>query len=180
MDKEKKLPKRKGLRPKNFDYSTPGAYFVTICTHNIKCVLSRVVGAIHESPKIQLTEYGKIADRLINTIPRQSLVTIDRYVIMPNHIHLLIMITDSDELRRSLIDFRSIGGYLCLLHIKRDCFFYSPFVFSFILTDCLNVLFRFKPIRAREGNILLQNKWGRSRGRLRDRSSLSHPHSNLL
>ena len=99
MDKEKELPQRKRLRLKNFDYSTPGAYFVTVCTHNRKCTLSRVVGAIHESPEIQLTEYGKIVDRLINTIPRQSLATIDRYVIMPNHIHLVIMITDSDELR---------------------------------------------------------------------------------
>ena len=61
--------------------------------------MSRVVGAIHESPEIQLTEYGKIVDRLINTIPQQSLATIDRYVIMPNHIHFVIMITDSDELR---------------------------------------------------------------------------------
>ena len=99
MDKEKELPQRKRLRLKNFDYSTPGAYFVTVCTHNRKCMLSRVVGAIHESPEIQLTEYGKIVDRLINAIPRQSLATIDRYVIMPNHIHLVIMITDSDELR---------------------------------------------------------------------------------
>ena len=99
MDKEKELSQRKRLRLKNFDYSTPGAYFVTVCTHNRKCTLSRVVGAIHESPEIQLTEYGKIVDRLINAIPRQSLATIDRYVIMPNHIHLVIMITDSDELR---------------------------------------------------------------------------------
>ena len=116
MDKEKELPQRKRLRLKNFDYSTPGAYFVTVCTHNRNCTLSRVVGAIHESPEIelteshavgaihespeiQLTEYGKIVDRLINTIPRQSLATIDRYVIMPNHIHLVIMIIDSDELR---------------------------------------------------------------------------------
>ena len=99
MDKEKELPQRKRLRLKYFDYSTPGAYFVTVCTHNRKCTLSRVVGAIHESPEIQLTEYGKIVDRLINTIPQQSLATIDRYVIMPNHIHLVIIITDSDELR---------------------------------------------------------------------------------
>ena len=99
MDKEKELPKRKRVRLKNFDYSTPGAYFVTVCTHNRNCTLSHIVGAIHESPEIQLTEYGKIVDRLINAIPRQSLATIDRYVIMPNHIHLVIMITDSDELR---------------------------------------------------------------------------------
>ena len=43
MDKEKELPKRKPTRLKNFDYSTPGAYFVTVCTHNRKCTLSRVV-----------------------------------------------------------------------------------------------------------------------------------------
>ena len=41
MDKEKELPQRKRLRLKNFDYSTPGAYFVTVCTHNRKCTLSR-------------------------------------------------------------------------------------------------------------------------------------------
>ena len=111
MDKEKELPQRKRLRLKNFDYSTPGAYFVTVCTHNRKCTLSRVVGAIHESPEIQLTEYGKIVDRLINTIPQQSLATIDRYVIMPNHIHLVIMISDSDEspLRGRSIISKTIG-----------------------------------------------------------------------
>ena len=99
MDNEKELPKRKRLRLKNFDYSAPGAYFVTVCTHNRNCTLSHIVGAIHESPEIQLTEYGKIVDRLINTISRQSLATIDRYVIMPNHIHFVIMITNSEELR---------------------------------------------------------------------------------
>ena len=99
MDKEKELPQRKRLRLKGFDYSTPGAYFVTVCTHNRKCTLSRVVGAIHESPEIQLTEYGKIVDRLIHTIPLPSLATIDRYVIMPNHIHLIIIIAEGEDLR---------------------------------------------------------------------------------
>ncbi len=99
MDKEKDFPQRKRLRLKNFDYNTPGAYFVTVCTHNRKCTLSHVVGAIHESPEIQLTEYGKIVDRLINTIPLNSSATIDRYVIMPNHIHLIIMIANSEDLR---------------------------------------------------------------------------------
>ena len=43
MDKEKKLPKRKGLRPQNFDYSTPGAYFVTICIRDRMNILSEIV-----------------------------------------------------------------------------------------------------------------------------------------
>ena len=99
MDNDKQFPQRKQLRLKNFDYSTPGAYFVTICTHNRKCILSRIVREIGESTEIQLTEYGKIVDRLINTVPLPYRVTIDRYVIMPNHIHLIIMVGDRGETR---------------------------------------------------------------------------------
>ena len=99
MEMDKEFPKRKRLRLKNFDYSIQGAYFITICTHNRKCMLSRVVGAIHESPENQLTEYGKIVDRWLNNISEHSKATIDRYVIMPNHIHLIIIITDNEELR---------------------------------------------------------------------------------
>ena len=41
MDTEKEFPQRKRLRLKDFDYNTPGAYFVTVCTHNRRCTLSR-------------------------------------------------------------------------------------------------------------------------------------------
>ena len=44
MDKEKELPQRKHPRLDNYDYSSAGAYFVTICTQNSRCVLSRIVG----------------------------------------------------------------------------------------------------------------------------------------
>ena len=44
MDKEKEFPKRKHPRLDNYDYSTAGAYFVTICTQNRRCGLSRIVG----------------------------------------------------------------------------------------------------------------------------------------
>ncbi|MBE6535100.1 MAG: transposase [Ruminococcaceae bacterium] len=98
-DKENRFPERKLLRLKNFDYSTAGAYFITICTHSRKCTLSRVVGAIHESPEIKLTDYGKIAENVIRNIPERYNITVDTYVIMPNHIHLIIGIADSDELR---------------------------------------------------------------------------------
>ena len=99
MSKEKELPRRKDLRLKNFDYSTPGAYFITICTHNRKCTLSRIVGAIHESPEIKLTNYGKIIDDIIQNIPERYKTIIDTYVIMPNHIHFIIIITDDEDLR---------------------------------------------------------------------------------
>ena len=44
MDKEKELPQRKHPRLDNYDYGSAGAYFVTICTQNRRCVLSRIVG----------------------------------------------------------------------------------------------------------------------------------------
>ena len=96
---EKKLPERKRLRLQNFDYNTPRAYFITICTQNRKCTLSRIVGAIHESPATQLTDYGKIIDRIINSIPEHLSATIISYVIMPNHIHLIAKVTKSNEVR---------------------------------------------------------------------------------
>ena len=93
------LPKRKPTRLTGYDYSTPGAYFITICTHNRKCILSNIVGAIHESPENKLTEYGKFAEQVIEILPDRYNVSIPKYVIMPNHIHLLIEIDDNNENR---------------------------------------------------------------------------------
>ena len=44
------LPKRKNLRLPDYSYDTPGAYFITFCTQQRRNTLSRIVGAIHESP----------------------------------------------------------------------------------------------------------------------------------
>ncbi len=49
-------PQRKPLRLPAYDYSSPGAYFVTICTHDRRCLLSRItVGALHEAPAAAIT-----------------------------------------------------------------------------------------------------------------------------
>ena len=86
------IPQRKPTRLTEYDYSAPGAYFVTICTHNRKRTLSRIVGAIHESPEVQLTEQGKIVDAVLTHLPSHLNVNIDKYVIMPNHVHLLLSV----------------------------------------------------------------------------------------
>ena len=87
------------MRLREFDYNTPGAYFITFCTHNRSNILSRIVGAIQESPVSQLTTCGVIVDAVIQSIPEHLHVTIDRYVIMPNHVHLIVVIAESDVLR---------------------------------------------------------------------------------
>lgn len=99
MDQKKEWPQRKRMRLKNYDYSKPGAYFITICTHNRKHTLSRIVGAIHESPETALTEFGMIVDHIINHIPERFHARMERYVIMPNHIHMIVVIVGDEELR---------------------------------------------------------------------------------
>ncbi len=79
---------RKPNRLKNYDYSSQGAYFITICTLDRKCILSHIVGGdALIAPQTNLTHCGEIARKYIESMPG-----IDKYVIMPNHIHLLIAI----------------------------------------------------------------------------------------
>ncbi len=108
---EEKLPKRKRNRLKNYDYSTPTAYFITVCTEGRRRTLSKIVGAIHESPAPKLTEYGKIVEETIRSLPAHLGVRIDRYVIMPNHLHLIVFVLESEErraIRESPLQGRSV------------------------------------------------------------------------
>ena len=95
MEKGKDLPERKDPRLKGFDYSKTGAYFLTICTQNRMNILSTIVG--EGSPLPQLSPYGEIVDRWIQKIPdKYPEASVDRYVIMPNHIHILLSIVKVD------------------------------------------------------------------------------------
>ncbi len=94
------LPKRKPTRLKGYDYSATGAYFVTICTHNRKGLLSEIIvgTGVLDGPKNILTDYGEIANKhLINMSNFYDTVKIDKYVIMPNHIHMIITILETDQ-----------------------------------------------------------------------------------
>ena len=98
------LPKRKQNRLVEYDYSTPNAYFITVCTKNRKNLFWMEVGAIIDRPNnVPLTNLGMIARQSIEDIPNYySAVSVDHFVIMPNHIHLLLQInTDADG--RSMI-----------------------------------------------------------------------------
>ena len=90
------LPKRKPTRLKGYDYSQSGAYFITICTYKRKNILANIVGGdVLDAPKCELSETGKIVhDELLTIESRYNNVKIDKFVIMPNHIHLIIRITE--------------------------------------------------------------------------------------
>lgn len=86
---------RKRLRLKDFDYSSNNFYFVTVCVNDKEPLLSNIVGDdAHIVPKkIILKPYGKIAEKhilRINTMYQNAYV--EKYIIMPNHIHMLIFI----------------------------------------------------------------------------------------
>ena len=97
-------PKRKHTRLTTWNYRAPGAYFITVCTKNKENLFWSDVGAIIDRPEnVPLNHVGQIVDQVIKNIPNHyPAITVDQYVIMPNHIHLLLQIhTDPDG--RSMI-----------------------------------------------------------------------------
>ena len=91
---KQELPKRKHPRLDGYDYGADGAYFVTICTHDRRCLFSRIVGRGLAPAEVQYTPYGEIAREQLKLLgERYPSVKVDRYVIMPNHIHAILRIT---------------------------------------------------------------------------------------
>ena len=85
---DEKLPKRKNIRLQHYDYSSAGYYYITICTRNRKHSFGSIIDG-----KIVLSKYGEIAERNINSIPKHmSMVYVDKYVVMPNHVHILLVV----------------------------------------------------------------------------------------
>ena len=94
------LFKRKPTRLKNYDYSSPGAYFITICTKGREKILSEIsVGTgVLDGPQIKLTDYGEIAKKHIDDMNKfYDNLSVVNYIIMPNHIHLLIEIREAEN-----------------------------------------------------------------------------------
>ena len=91
------LPQRKSTRLKDFDYNTNGAYFITICTEGRGKILSSAVGGdVLDAPHIELLPHGKIADKYIRQInDHYADIVVDRYVIMPDHIHIILFLFDN-------------------------------------------------------------------------------------
>ena len=79
---------RRSIRLKNYDYTQQGAYYVTVCVNEHKCVF----GDVHEG-KMVVNSAGEMVQRVWDELPRfYDGIDIDHFQIMPNHIHGIIMI----------------------------------------------------------------------------------------
>ena len=133
------LPKRQSTKIKDYDYSTAGAYFVTVCTRDRMPFLSEIVrtdatavdGTLHISVgeglappavpacAVHLKPCGKIAaEQLLLLESRYPTVTIDAFIIMPDHIHAIIVIHKNPEcaapsLNQIIGAFKSLTTRIC-------------------------------------------------------------------
>ena len=126
-------PVRKRNRLENYDYNTAGSYFITICTENKEKLFGFVTdGTEFEVPGVRLSEMGLIVERQIQSINRVPFVHVEKYVVMPNHVHMILSVEDNDRKQErpsnSLIP-STIGGFkrICARKIGRDVFQRSYF-----------------------------------------------------
>ena len=82
--------RRRSIRLKGFDYSEPGAYFVTIVTHDRSCLFGEIV-----DDQMELNSAGEAVTRWWSQLTRKfTTVETDAFIVMPNHCHGIIVITD--------------------------------------------------------------------------------------
>ena len=90
------LPQRKHPRLKHYDYSQNGCYFLTLCTKEKACVLGKVISEANGTPSVSLSAMGEtVRTVLLEMADYASGFQIDHYVIMPNHLHLILTLDDS-------------------------------------------------------------------------------------
>jgi len=88
---DNRLPNRRSIRLKEYDYSQAGAYFITICTFGRRCLFGDVVDST-----MQLNAVGEIvSSEWLRSAEMHAEVMLDAFVVMPNHMHGIIFIDSS-------------------------------------------------------------------------------------
>ena len=109
------LPNRRPNRVPHYDYSQTGSYFITVCTQDRKKILSRITHPGRPEP----SPYGDVAEKYIRQMDAfYDHLSVDKYVIMPDHIHFLITLhfaTDAAPKERTSAIARFVGTF------KRFC-----------------------------------------------------------
>ena len=120
----KDLAKRKPVRLKEYDYNGVGLYFITICTDKRRKILSQIVGGdVLDAPCVELSMYGKIVDKYINQLNAfYENISVEQYVVMPNHIHLILFVRQNGSSRTSTPTVKQHSAVPAfVLTLKRFC-----------------------------------------------------------
>ena len=96
MNYNKDQHHRRSIRLKGYDYSGPGAYYITLCVHNRECLFGEI-----EDGDMYLNEYGKIVQtEWLKSSEIRKEIQLDGYQIIPNHFYGIIIILDDAIDRR--------------------------------------------------------------------------------
>ncbi len=76
---------RRSIRKRGFNYSSAGAYFVTLCVHNMGCILGRI-----HNGQVRLSRVGSMVARIWDDLDRLQNVELGRWIVMPNHLHGIV------------------------------------------------------------------------------------------
>jgi len=99
--------RRWSIRLRGYNYTRPGRYFVTICTRDKENLFGEISDGV-----MQINEYGRIAQQeWLRTRELRSNVRLDQFVVMPNHIHGIIVITPRDNVKNMGNGCRGVARY---------------------------------------------------------------------
>ena len=109
------IHRRRSVRLRGYDYSQPGAYFVTICSWLRGSTFGEIINR-----KMELNEYGLVVEReWLNTIHVRPNIDLDQFVVMPNHVHVIVIINRRGEVASPIHNIQqtlSMGGETPPLH----------------------------------------------------------------
>jgi REP element-mobilizing transposase RayT len=90
MSQSTSRPRRRSIRLPGYDYSQPGYYFITVCTHDRECLFGEVRNA-----EMVLSEAGRAVRSVWTNLPnRFPGIDLDEFVVMPNHVHGILVIAN--------------------------------------------------------------------------------------
>jgi putative transposase len=102
MPTDQETHHRRSIRLPDYDYSSPGAYFITICTPRIELLFGDVVEG-----EMALNQWGQIAhEQWLASEEIRHELKLDAFVVMPNHIHGIVWIATTDDASRT-----PVGAY---------------------------------------------------------------------
>jgi putative transposase len=84
---------RRSIRLKGYDYSSAGSYFITICTYQRECLFGEI-----SNGEMQLNQYGQIVQLHWQNLPKyHPRLQLDEFVVMPNHMHGILVLKDNRD-----------------------------------------------------------------------------------